>query len=152
MSLLVAFAVILTPVGGANADTLRDVGSPSAVASWSFDGSLLESEYAFQVFLEINRIRAAHGVGELRVDPRLNAQSWEWSSRMRAERNFRHSGLPVGENIGYSSGFVTPKAMIDAWVASPGHFANLLSPDYQFTGVGISVGDEGVYATQQFEQ
>ena len=41
----------------------------------------------------------------------------------------------IGENIG--SGSVTPEAMMDLWMNSDGHRANILSPNYTELGVGI---------------
>ncbi len=58
-----------------------------------------------------------------------------------------------GENIWKGSGFIPDelaKTIVDGWMASPGHRANILKPEYTHLGVGIvSTGDE-VRATQSF--
>ncbi len=44
-------------------------------------------------------------------------------------------------------------AIVDGWVNSPGHRANLLHPHMRRTGVGIALDDGGVlYFTQLFLQ
>lgn len=59
----------------------------------------------------------------------------------------------VGENLALG-GFKTPQSIIDAWMASPGHKANILNTRY--TEIGISVkkgfykGDEVWIAVQHF--
>jgi uncharacterized protein YkwD len=37
-----------------------------------------------------------------------------------------------------------------AWEKSPGHNANLLSPIYTKTGIGVAIGDHDIYVTVQF--
>lgn len=41
---------------------------------------------------------------------------------------------------------------VNGWVNSPGHYANIINPDYQITGLSISVNPERkqVYSTQKF--
>ena len=44
----------------------------------------------------------------------------------------------VGENIGWGSGRLdTPRAMMIAWMRSPGHRANILNRRFRDVGVGI---------------
>ena len=45
-------------------------------------------------------------------------------------------GGGVGENL--AAGFSTPEDMMDALMASPGHRANILHPDYKSMGVGYA--------------
>jgi len=40
----------------------------------------------------------------------------------------------AGENIG--AGYSTPEAVVEGWINSPGHRANLLNPDFTEIGVG----------------
>jgi len=47
----------------------------------------------------------------------------------------------VGENLAWGSGaLATPRAIVQAWMDSPAHRENLLSPDYREVGVGIVSG------------
>lgn len=49
----------------------------------------------------------------------------------------------IGENIAYSTNG-TEKEIIEMWLESPGHCANIMNPDYTEFGIGKS----GIYWTQ----
>ena len=61
----------------------------------------------------------------------------------------------LGENIAWGSDRLgTPQAIVQAWMNSPGHRANILSRSFKEIGIGVSRGapvagvDDGVtYAT-----
>ena len=57
----------------------------------------------------------------------------------------------VGENLAWGTGELsTPQAIMNAWMNSAGHKANILKKAYREVGVGIRLGvpsDEGVGAT-----
>jgi uncharacterized protein YkwD len=54
-----------------------------------------------------------------------------------------------GENIAY--GQKTPQEVMNAWMNSPGHRANILSAVYNEMGVGVAKAANGTfYWTQQF--
>ena len=44
------------------------------------------------------------------------------------------------------------RVIVDSWMTSPGHRANLLNPDYTHLGVGVSVLGKDIRATQNFVQ
>lgn len=44
----------------------------------------------------------------------------------------------VGENIAWCSGESTPDAIMDALMKSEGHRQNILNPDYEYVGIGIT--------------
>lgn len=47
----------------------------------------------------------------------------------------------VGENIAYGTGdLATPKAIVRAWMNSPGHRANILQSRFREIGLGVSLG------------
>jgi uncharacterized protein YkwD len=62
----------------------------------------------------------------------------------------------AGENIwgghgyDYSDSKLTARVIMDSWMSSPGHRANLLNPDYTHLGVGVSVQGKEIRATQNF--
>lgn len=58
--------------------------------------------------------------------------------------------IAIGENI--AAGYPTPEAVVAGWMASAGHRANILSPNYTEIGIGVvSAGDKfGTYWTQEF--
>lgn len=55
-----------------------------------------------------------------------------------------------GENI--SAGRSTPQDVVDGWMSSPGHCANIMSPNFTEIGVGYHPADDnyGHYWTQTF--
>jgi uncharacterized protein YkwD len=116
-----------------------------------------------------NAVRLRSGLNPLASDPRLQGAASAHSADMAARLYFGHvspEGVTaaaralaagytagVGENIGASNG---PNAILvfRAWRASPGHNFNLVSPQYQATGIGVAMGypfgGHGYTATQMF--
>jgi uncharacterized YkwD family protein/spore coat assembly protein SafA len=63
--------------------------------------------------------------------------------------NFGIRFSSAGENI--AEGQRTPQEVMNAWMNSPGHRANILSPSYTQIGVGLAKNKNGVcYWTQMF--
>ena len=62
-----------------------------------------------------------------------------------------YSGQQIGENI--AAGQDTPRKVIDGWLASPGHCANLMNPQYRELGAAYATdpkSDAGIYWTAMF--
>jgi uncharacterized protein YkwD len=68
-------------------------------------------------------------------------------------------GYEVGENIAWGTLWLaTPRAIVAAWMASPGHRANILDANFRDTGIGVSShppaalarGQAGAIYTQDF--
>ncbi|MBS2537881.1 CAP domain-containing protein [Catenulispora sp. NF23] len=111
-----------------------------------------------------NDQRVAHGCPALRDDSRLRAAAIGHSVDMRARDYFAHNtpdGVtpwtriqakgysdPSAENI--AMGQATPQAVVDAWMNSPGHRANILSCSSKAIGVGVQFGPNGPWWTQDF--
>ena len=67
--------------------------------------------------------------GESPLD-RMRAAGYIYSSRI---------GYEVGENIAWGTLWLaTPQSIVNAWMASPGHRANILDAHYRETGIGVS--------------
>jgi uncharacterized protein YkwD len=129
----------------------------------------------------INRERAAHGERPLRANRRLRRAAQAHSRSMADGDYFEHDGpggstplmrlraagyissthvgFEVGENIAWAtSALATPRAIVEAWMSSPGHRANILDPSYRETGIGVSPhapaalsqGQKGAVYTQDF--
>jgi uncharacterized protein YkwD len=50
-----------------------------------------------------------------------------------------HVGYEIGENIGWGTlSLATPRAIVVAWMASPGHRANILDAHFRDTAIGVS--------------
>jgi uncharacterized protein YkwD len=64
----------------------------------------------------------------------------------------------IGENIwgghgyDYSDSKRLARVIVDSWMASPEHRANLLNPHFNYEGVGVSVSGKEIRATQDFVQ
>lgn len=108
--------------------------------------------------------RALHGCSALRVDSRLRTAARAHSRDMRVRHYFQHE-TPDGttpwdriEAVGYSTpgaeniarGYATAKAVIDGWMRSPGHRANILNCSLKAIGIGVEYGTRGPWWTQDF--
>ena len=130
---------------------------------------MLESSLPSQeseVFDLVNQERAIAGLHLLHWDNRLFDAARGHSEDMAEQNYFSHDSLDgrsfsdriteagypwnaCGENIAF--GYSTPQTVMNAWMNSPGHRKNILSPRYSHTGVGVAVDDDGdYYFTQLF--
>ncbi|MGW6920442.1 CAP domain-containing protein [Streptomyces sp. NPDC054950] len=99
-----------------------------------------------------NRERARAGLPGLAVDPLLTAaaqahpegsQPWDRAAAAGSTRR------TIGENI--ACGQRSPAEVMDGWMNSPGHRANIRKPDFTHIGVGFAGGGpSGTYWTQLF--
>lgn len=161
MPVLVAVFVGATATGaGTIVYRLGDSGAfdPAPLAMANTD-SLMENE----VVDLVNEHRAKAGCDPIVVDARLEKAAEEHSTDM-AERNyFGHTtpeGLTFRDRI-QSAGYANPqtaeniargqrdaKQVMDSWMDSPGHRANILNCD--LTRVGMGLDENGMYWTQDF--
>jgi uncharacterized protein YkwD len=111
-----------------------------------------------------NAQRTKHGCAALRPDDRLRDAARKHSDDMKARGYFDHvtpDGVdpwarakvegytqPSGENI--ARGQPDAKAVVDAWMNSAGHRANILNCDSKAIGVGVTLGGNGPHWTQMF--
>lgn len=107
----------------------------------------------------LNGLRVSRGLQPLAVHGELRALANDWAQHMAAAQTLSHSPLNslvtaawlhLGENVGVD---VTVAGAERALEASPTHLANLLSPAYNYIGIGVAHGaDGGVYVVQDFMQ
>ncbi|HEX5205180.1 CAP domain-containing protein [Paractinoplanes rhizophilus] len=112
-----------------------------------------------------NKQRLLHGCKSIHIDARLTKAARAHSGYMAKTGAFSHTGAgrstfvsrvkaahyprPAGENIAY--GFRTGVDVVKAWMASPGHRANILNCKAKTIGVGAVYARSGnVYYTQEF--
>ncbi len=122
------------------------------------------AETEAQVLSLVNDERAQAGCHPLDTDPALAELAGDYSEEMAHEGFFAHttpdgrdpwdradaagiSGLG-GENI--ARGQQDAQAVMDAWMHSPGHRANILNCDFTELGVGVHFGSGGPWWTQDF--
>ena len=106
---------------------------------------------ASDVLTCVNQIRAYYGLHSLSSNGSLNATAQACAERMASSGQMTHSTYPGGwstwgENI--AEGYGSSVAVFNAWMASPGHRANILRPT--FTQMGIGHVSAGSWWCQQF--
>ncbi len=119
--------------------------------------------YEREVINRVNEIRAQNGLKALTEDWELSRVARIKSQDMKDNNYFSHTspvyGSPfqmmksfgisyraAGENI--AKGQSTPQAVVNAWMNSSGHRANILNSYYTHIGVGYVAS--GKYWTQMF--
>ncbi|MFJ5063656.1 sigma-70 family RNA polymerase sigma factor [Streptomyces nigra] len=118
-----------------------------------------------QVVALVNKERAAAGCGPLAEDSLLDKSAQAHSADMAARDFFDHTnpdGADPGQRItaaGYrwstygeniAMGQQTPEAVMESWMNSPGHRANILNCSFKDIGVGVHEGPGGPWWTQNF--
>lgn len=129
----------------------------------------------------VNRERAARGLGALADHPQLAQAALRHGRDMIANHYFGHQGpagdtavsrirdsgfivpgtisFEVGENIAWGTGTkATATEIVAGWIASPEHRANILDPNYVYSGISVepsvpgvlSAGLTGATVTQDF--
>jgi len=111
----------------------------------------------------VNQIRASYGLGQLTLNEELSRVARVKAEDMANNRYFSHNsptyGSPfdmmrqfgisyrtAGENI--AMGYSTAKAVVDGWMNSEGHRANILNAS--FTQIGVGYTANGNYWSQMF--
>lgn len=119
--------------------------------------------YEQEVIRLVNEIRGENGLKALTYDWELARVARYKSQDMKDNRYFSHTspvyGTPfqmirnfgisyrsAGENI--AKGYATPQAVVNGWMNSSGHRANILNASY--THIGVGYVSSGNYWTQMF--
>ncbi|HUP84575.1 MAG TPA: CAP domain-containing protein [Acidimicrobiales bacterium] len=136
--LMAALLVSVVPAQSAGADNLTD-------------------EQAFAAAL--NEVRAGAGLPPLAMEVRLVDIARGWSAQMAAANVLSHnpsmsSQAPsnwqrLGENVGFGG---SVDSIHKALVASPGHYANIVNPYFNYVGVGVVRSGDRIWVTQNFMQ
>jgi uncharacterized protein YkwD len=130
------------------------------------------NSYIQQVLNLTNVERTKSGLQPLRLNDKLNQSAQAHSQDMAIADYFSHTGAngsnagdraasagyyysSLGENI--AAGYITPQEVVQGWMNSPGHRANIMNAGYQELGVGYYylANDTGnvnynYYWTQEF--
>jgi uncharacterized protein YkwD len=110
----------------------------------------------------VNAERTSRGMRALKFNGRLEKAASSYSREMVVHHFFDHvspagTGIvtrlrrvhyitphiswSIGENIAWGEGSLgTPASIVDAWMNSPGHRANILSQSFREAGVGVAPG------------
>lgn len=123
-----------------------------------------------RLLTEVNAARAAHGLRPLRLSRVLSRPARQHSAYLARTGRLDHTGRDgrpfyvrlyaagfsrrkaVGENLGMVGGCSTKLAstVVDMWLDSPGHRANLLSKRFRVVGIAVVAAPKcanTVYAT-----
>jgi uncharacterized protein YkwD len=129
----------------------------------------------------VNQERAQNGRNPLTLNESLDQAAEGHSVELVADDYFAHvspsgetpvqrilatgympspsDGYAIGENLAWGTlSLSTPRAIVAAWIASPGHLANILESQYTETGVGVTAavpaslgeGEPGATYAQEF--
>jgi uncharacterized protein YkwD len=140
----------LSAASSAHASGCHGAGANAASAS---PGKLRAA-----VLCLVNKKRAAHGVGALKLDKRLQKAAGRHARDMLRHNYFDHQrpggpdltarlnragwhGHAWGENIAYGCGpSATPRVTVRMWMNSPPHRSIMLSSTYRQGGIGVTDG------------
>lgn len=137
----------------------EDDGDSTPAGDTNIDNQSFEQ----QVVTLVNEQRAANGLAPLTLNAALSNVARAKSQDMHDNNYFSHTsptyGSPfdmmkaagisyrtAGENI--AMGYGTPQAVMNGWMNSPGHRANILNANY--TQIGVGYVADGNYWTQEF--
>ncbi|WP_431728977.1 CAP domain-containing protein [Verrucosispora sp. TAA-831] len=139
-------------------------GSQNRASTPSTSPSAGTDSQAAEVVRLVNVERAEAGCGALSIDDKLMTAAQRHSQDQADTRNMSHTGSDgsnpgdridrvgytwrtYGENVAWNQR--TPAAVMDAWMNSDGHRANILNCAFTEIGVGVADGN-GLYWTQVF--
>lgn len=109
-----------------------------------------------EVYDELMADRGANGLSGLPVQAQAQRKAQAWAEKLAAEGKLYHSTLSdgidvrwcsIGENVGYGP---SVPAVQDAYMASPGHKANIISTKWNGVGVGYAKSGKRVHTVQVF--
>jgi uncharacterized protein YkwD len=132
---LILAVCALAPVGSARSQTSTLTGA---------ERSLLA---------EVNGVRRSNGLRPLAVDRALFRVARAYSATMLRTNAFTHGAMGArlaasgargprfGENLAWGTGpYASARRIVQNWMQSPGHRANLLRPGWTRIGLGIAKG------------
>lgn len=115
--------------------------------------------YSDRVLALTNAERTSRGLRPLAFSTCADGYANTWAATLSRLGTLSHQALsPIltacrargaGENVAF--GNVTPEGLVQMWMASPGHRANILNASFTHLGVGAVTTSTGrVYGTQVF--
>ena len=139
------------------------VGGSGACASTSANPSRSNlRRMSAAILCLLNAERRSKGLAPVHGNRKLRRAAHGWASRMVAARFFAHESgnstlqsrvkktgyvrgnWVLGENIAWGSGgLATPRAIVNGWMNSPAHRANILYGRFRDIGIGIRLGAPG---------
>ncbi|MEV8531552.1 CAP domain-containing protein [Streptomyces sp. NPDC051211] len=130
------------PAGGGTADSaeatvltlVNQHRREAGCAPLTTDPDLVEAARAYSATMAKSGVMSHTGPDGSTMTTRVEAAGYSWSR--------------LGENI--AQGQRDARAVVDAWMKSPGHRANILNCGFTEIGVGVDRGAGGPWWTQNF--
>jgi hypothetical protein len=133
--------------------TVAPVSAPAADAAVSRELAIQ------QILADTNALRAQVGLRPLIRNTALDSVAQNWTQVQADNGGISHNGnlsaqIPPGynwrgENV---AGGYTYKSVVAGWRASPGHYENIIRPEYTDIGIGYVEKGGTTYFTQDFVQ
>ncbi len=152
MSLMITF-LFLAAAGCIDA---RPVQAASKSSTIYIEGES-NYDYAYKVLTLLNKEREAVGAEPLIMNSELLDAAMQRAAEIAIDfSHYRPNGtlcftlcdIMMGENI--AAGQTTPKAVMDSWTKSQGHYENIINEDYQSVGIGVFYNNGIYYWVQCF--
>ena len=159
---LAVFALACALVAGAVSSTATSAGATTATGDCTpgSDWGIVRDDFAAQTITLVNAHRASLGLAPLTVSSALQASA-VWKARHMAKYNYMAHADPAppvarstgermaacgvtggwGENI--AAGYPTPASVVNGWLGSPGHRANIENASYTAIGSGAAASSSG---------
>lgn len=143
--------------GNSGDDTPGDVTGSSA--SVTVNGTE-NYDFVNDVFALVNKTRAEKGVAPLKLDESLLETAMQRAAELSLYYSHTrpdgsdcftassHTATRRSENI--AIGYNTPDKVMNGWINSPGHYANIMDADVTSIGIGCFINSEGTYNWVQF--
>ncbi|MEH1014489.1 CAP domain-containing protein [Micromonospora sp. CPCC 206060] len=144
--------------------SIKRTASPAPSRTQAPAGNTGTSSVEQQVVTLVNQERAKAGCGAVTINANLATAAQLHSDDQAARQQMSHTGsdgsdfvqrakragyqYPIGENV--AMGYETAAAVMEGWMNSPGHRANILNCDAKAIGVGVATGGGRLYWTQVF--
>lgn len=153
-------ALALALLGAAPADARK--GKDTCANAQTEPAELNYDQATDAIRCLLNKKRASHGMGPVAVNGKLDAAAQKHTDFMVRHGCFAHQcsgeadmvgrikgtgylggamSWMIGENLAWGEGSIgTPAAMVEAWMNSPSHRANILNGDFEDVGIGFVTG------------
>lgn len=159
------------PQAGQHTDenaSIGAAGNATAQGKITDDAQATSDTQAAQVLELVNKERSSRGLQPLQLDSKLNKVAAEKARDMAQNGYFSHDSPTYGspfdmmrsfgvdyhsaaENI--AAGQRSASEVMQSWMNSSGHRANILNPDYNKLGVGYyNAGSKAPYWVQEFTE
>lgn len=127
---------------------LTPISASAATPEWTYETAVLTYT---------NANRTDRDLHALKINACVDRYAERQARRMRDARKLYHQNMSpimtncglksVGENIAY--GYSSGRSVVNAWMRSSGHRANILKSSYRLMGVGAVRDSRGVWWVSQ---